>query len=218
MSRFVSLGPWLARHQRGLLLGLGGACLALTLYWASRSRLDVPPVAEVLRAELELREGRLYRRGEAAPFTGVMIERYPEGALLSRSSVVAGRLHGLSEGWYPDGQLQVRETFVHGVSHGLRTKWHPNGATQTVATIVEGQLHGRFLRWHENGLLAEDLHLNRGTPDGWSQAFHPDGRLKARVRLEHGRVVEQQFWPEGAEGNKPPALSAAGAEAARPGR
>lgn len=167
-------------------------------------------VPEVLRAELESRDGLLYRKGAAEPFTGTMIERYPDGALLSRSSVAAGRLHGLSEGWYPDGRLQVREQFVRGVSHGERVKWHPNGATQSVAQVVEGQLHGRFLRWHENGALAEELTLNRGRPDGWARSFYPGGWLKSRVRLVAGEVVEQQFWPEEARYTEQPEFTAAG--------
>ncbi len=175
------------------------ALLALALWLRAPRSAPVAGPVEVPRAELEVRDGRICRRGDAAPFTGVMVEFYPDGARLSRSEVVAGRLHGLSEGWYPDGQLQVREHFVRGVSHGERVKWHANGATQSVAVIVEGQLHGPFRRWHENGALAEELTMNRGQPDGLARAFYPSGHLKSRVRLENGRVVEQQFWPEGAQ-------------------
>lgn len=185
------LGPLLA----GVVL-LVLACAVWVQLRPGTSRPDSSLAPEVLRADLEVRDGLLYRKGAAEPFTGTMVERYPDGALLSRSGVVAGRLHGLSEGWYPDGQLQVREHFVRGVSHGERVKWHSNGATQSVATIVEGQLHGRFLRWHENGVLAEEVTLSQGQPDGWAQSYYPDGRPKSRVRLVAGAVVESQFWPE----------------------
>jgi len=187
------LRPWGAALLLALALG------ALTLWLRTPRSAPVAGLVEVPRAELEMRDGRIYRPGDAAPFTGVMVEFYPDGARLSRSEVVEGRLHGLSEGWYPDGQLQVREHFVRGVSHGERVKWHANGATQSVAVIVEGQLHGPFRRWHENGVRAEELTMNRGQPDGLARAFYPSGHLKSQVRLENGRVVEQQFWPEGAQ-------------------
>lgn len=210
------------RARRRLLPGLG-LVLALGLagaaYWWTRLSPPVSlPAEEVLRADLELRDGLLHRRGAAAPFSGTMLERYPDGALLSRSAVAAGRLHGLSEGWYPDGQLQVRETFVHGVSHGVRTKWHPNGATQSVAVIVEGQLHGPFRRWHTNGVLAEELTMNHGQPDGLARAFYPDGRLKSQVRLEKGRVVEQRFWPEGTQSAEDRPAQVAASAASPPAR
>lgn len=192
-----------------VLLGLLGVAVGWTVLLRKSGGPPGGTAAEVLRAELELRGGLLYRKGAVEPFTGVMLERYPDGALLSRSTVVAGRLHGLSEGWYPDGRLQVREHFVRGVSQGERIKWHANGATQSVAAIVEGQLHGPFLRWHENGVLAEEMTLNRGRPDGWARSFYPSGFLKARVRLAAGAVVEQQFWSEDARRTEEPALTAA---------
>ncbi len=190
--------PGFRVSPRGVLGGLVGLAglLGLVVFWPQSAR---PPETgvEVLRTELEVREGVLYRKGALEPFTGAMIERYPDGTLLSRSTVVAGRLHGLSEGWYPNGRLQVRESFVRGISHGVRTKWHPNGNTQSVATIVEGQLHGRFLRWHEDGSLAEELSLKHGEPDGVSRAYYPSGFLKAEARLESGRLVSRQFWEDG---------------------
>lgn len=196
-------GPVLAGAGTVLVLGV------LFLLWFQTPRPATATAPEVLRAGLELRNGLLYRKGAAEPFTGTMIERYPDGTLLSRSAVAAGRLHGLSEGWYPDGRLQVREQFVRGVSHGERVKWHPNGATQSVASIVEGQLHGRFLRWHENGALAEEMTLNRGRPEGWARSYYPGGWLKSRVRLVAGEVVEQQFWPEEARYSERPEFTAA---------
>lgn len=201
------------------LAGVGALLfVALLQLWFPLPRPASARASEVLRAELELRNGLLYRKGAAEPFTGTMIERYPDGALLSRSAVAAGRLHGLSEGWYPDGRLQVREQFVRGVSHGERVKWHPNGATQSVARIVEGQLHGRFLRWHENGALAEELTLNRGRPEGWARSYYPGGWLKSRVRLVAGEVVEQQFWPEEARYTERPEFTAAVPPAPGPNR
>jgi len=185
--------PW----SVAFLLALVLAALAIW-FRAPRTTPAAGPV-EVPRAKLEVRDGRIFRHGDTTPFTGVMVEFYPDGARLSRSEVVDGRLHGLSEGWYPDGQLQVREHFVRGVSHGERVKWHANGTTQSVAVIVEGQLHGPFRRWYENGVLAEELTMNHGQPDGLARAFYPSGHLKSQVRLEQGRVVEQQFWPEGAQ-------------------
>lgn len=159
--------------------------------------MGVPAVAEVDKSALERRDGRLYRQGDSDPFSGWMTETHPNGSLRSRSQVVNGQLHGLSEGWTAEGRLQVQEPFEHGRSHGIRTKWFPSGGTQSVAHIVHGELQGPFRRWHENGVLAEDVMMQEGQPHGLTLSYYPSGHLKAQVRLDQGKVVEQRFWNDG---------------------
>lgn len=181
-----------------------GVALMITLalsaaVWIMRlgsQRADLKPV-EAPRTELKLQNGRLYRLGSANSFSGLMIERYPDGALQSRTAVVEGLLQGLSEGWLTNGQLHVTEHFNGGVSHGLRTKWYPSGKKLSEAHIVDGQFEGVFRKWHENGVLAEQIQFINGQPAGVSQAWFQSGFLKARARLEAGKVVEQQFWKDG---------------------
>lgn len=213
MNPAISDGPASAQSwpRYGLPLALAGlGALLLGLYLVSPGRA-APGTA--LRSELESRGGVLHRKGAATPFSGVMLEQYPGGAPLSRSEIVAGRLHGLSEGWHPNGQIQVREEFVRGASQGTRTKWYPSGATQSVATIVEGRLQGSFRRWYEDGTLAEELQLKDGQPDGLALAYHPGGSIQSRVVARAGKVVEQRFWKEGEHpsASLAPAVAATGA-------
>jgi antitoxin component YwqK of YwqJK toxin-antitoxin module len=175
-------------------------------------RRSPPPLSEVAREALALRDGRLYRLGATTPFTGVVTERHGDGALRSRSGVVDGRLHGVSESWHTNGQMQAREHFSAGVSHGPRIKWHPNGQTLSEATIIEGRIEGVFRRWHEDGALAEEIPMKAGQPDGLSRAYYPSGFLKAEARLRNGQVVEQRFWKDGERAG--PALAATGSRSA----
>lgn len=177
----------------GLILGL----LLVVAFWFMRSRpaLEQPGVP---LSELVLVEGRLVRLGTVEePFSGWMIEHYPDGSIKSRSQVVAGVLEGLSEGWHPNGQLQIREQFVGGIAEGIVTKWHPNGVMLSEGRAVEGRFEGTFRRWHENGVPAEEVTMLRGDPEGLSRAWFPSGHLKAEVRIESGAIVHQQFWKDG---------------------
>lgn len=147
------------------------------------------PMPEVPRDQLQRVDGRWWRSGAARPLDGVMVERYADGSMRTRSEVRDGLLDGISEGWTPAGQLEVRESFRRGVSHGLRTRWYASGVKRSEAMIVDGQIDGAFVSFHENGALAESVSMKDGVPHGVSRAFHPDGRLKAEVELDHGRVV-----------------------------
>ena len=176
---------------------LGTAAVALVLSGIVVSRYfspPSPPLREVPAGELIRRDGLAFWKDDSTPFTGIIIEAYPDGSRKSRSALSNGLMHGASEGWYTNGVLQVREQFQHGVSHGLREKWFASGAKLSETTIEHGQLEGLFKRWHENGSLAEEVQMKKGHPHGISTAYHPDGSLKARVKLENGKVIEQEFW------------------------
>lgn len=162
------------------------------LFWKKPAALP-----EVLATEMARRDGLLYHGQQTQPFTGFMLEKYPGGALKSRSAIRDGVLDGLSEGWHTNGQTQVREFFKKGVSHGLRVKWYDRGTKLSEGNIVEGKHEGIFRRWHENGRLAEEVNMRQGEPDGLSQAFYPSGYLKAQATMKNGQVVETKSWADG---------------------
>lgn len=159
-----------------------------------------------LVSNLTRRDGRLYAPGAAAPFTGWMLERYPDAALKSRSQISNGVLQGLSEGWHTNGTLQVQEHFVAGVSEGPVAKWHVDGTKLSEGSARAGKLEGVFRRWHTNGVLSEELTLVGGQPSGVSRSWFPSGSLKAEVVLEQGKVVTQKFWKDG---ERPPETAVA---------
>ena len=186
------------------LLGLGIlTLLAAGLFLLAKRTSPAPRpttavgTVEVSRRQLELRSARLHQLGQTNPFSGLMLERYSNGRLRSRSAVTNGLLCGLSEGWHTNGQLQVTEHFKAGVSHGRRTKYYANGLRQSEVDIVDGKLQGVFRRWHTNGVLAEKVELADNQPDGLSLAYFPGGSLKTRALLQGGKVVAQTSWREG---------------------
>lgn len=179
-------------QPRLVLLALGAGLLGAC------SQPEAPaPLPEVPRVALVLKDGKLHRPNQSVPFTGLIVERYPGGALHSRTSVSNGVLHGLSEGWFTNGVLQVREPFVAGKSHGTRIKWHPNGTKLSEAQIADGKLNGTFRRWDESGALAEQVELRDDQPDGISEAYYSSGSLKTRVEMRAGQVVKRETFQDG---------------------
>ncbi len=192
---------WMGCHTLAGLLAAG----AVAFTGCSRPEPVAPP--EVPRVSLVMKDGRLFRPGQGAPYTGTVVEHYSPGHLQSRSVISNGLLHGVSEGWHTNGVRQVTETFVAGVSDGVRLKWYPSGAKLSEANIAGGKLNGTFRRWYENGHLAEQIELRDDQPEGESLAYYPGGSLKARVRSERGKVVGTETFKEG-EVPGPPVLTA----------
>lgn len=180
------------------LIAVVGFVALLTRRTAPTTRhVEISAPLEWSRTNLVLEDGRLRQPGGTTPFSGIMVEHYPDGILRSRSTVTNGLLQGLSEGWFTNAQIQVSEHFKEGVSHGLRTKWYLSGAKQSEAQIVDGELNGPFRKWHENGILSEQLEFAANQPEGISFAWFPSGSLKARVAMKRGQPIEQEFWRDG---------------------
>lgn len=199
-----SLGPRIGVVPL-VIIALAAVILLAVGWWCARPA----KLLEVDRSTLALRDGALYRVGDTTPFTGLMVERYPDGTLKSRASISRGVLDGLTEGWHTNGQLQVREYFHRGLSDGTRVKWYANGAVESEAQIAAGKLEGTFRRWRPDGSLAEKVQLRDNLPDGISMAYYPSGFLKRRVQLEAGKVVAEESWNDGehralAESDRPP--------------
>ena len=184
------------------------ACVALSvtaallgLWWVrSRHQLPSAPAAalvELARTNLELRPSGWFRTGQTNPFTGILLDYYRGGQLMSRSVVSNGLLNGMSEGWHTNGQLQVRETYRANLSDGIRTRWYANGNKLSEAAVVHGQMTGIYRRWYEDGKLAEEIPMQNGKIEGEGRAYYPSGSLKATVKYEAGKAVQQKVWQDG---------------------
>ena len=175
-------------------------CLAgaFTIYLRhSQRRQSIAPAPEIVRRDLVQTDGRWFQASHTNSFTGIMVDRYPDGARLLRCEISNGLPNGVSESWYTNGQLQVREHFKNGVSHGLREKWHENGARLSQASIVEGKVTGTFQSWHDNGQLAERIEMKLGKAEGTAWAYYASGFLKAETTVRDGNVLERKVWKDG---------------------
>jgi len=176
----------------------------LGFLWTHRMRT---PPAEIERTQLVSKNQKLYLPKSDIPFSGIMLEHYPGGALQSRSEIAGGLLNGFSVGYYTNGQAQVEEHFKNGVSEGLRRKWYASGAKLSEANIITGKLSGPFRRWHENGLLAEEVQMMDGVPHGKSVSYYPSGFVKIEVTLDRGKMLKQRSWKDGEGGRQGDAMT-----------
>jgi antitoxin component YwqK of YwqJK toxin-antitoxin module len=182
-----------------LLLPLA-LCVAFGLTLLSSLRPVRKPTVllpELVRTNLVRLDGLWCETGHTNPFTGVLLDYYPNGVLQSRSVVSNGLLNGLSEGWHTNGLLQIREFYHANLSDGLRMKWYPDGKKLSESNIVFGKMQGIFRRWYDNGKLAEEIPMRDGKIEGVGRAFYPSGFLKTELEMHNGEVSQSKSWEDG---------------------
>jgi len=189
------LRPAIAIAVAVFAVGLVAVMWIIMARQATKSHPGPPP--ETPRREMVQNAGLWYRQGQTNPFTGCMVDYYPNGALLSRCEISNGLPNGLSETWYTNGQIQVREHFKDGVSHGQREKWHENGSRLSLAMIADGKVNGTFRSWYDNGQLSERIEMRAGKPDGTAWAYYPSGFLKAETSVHEGDILQRTSWKDG---------------------
>lgn len=104
----------------------------------------------------------------------------------------------------------VRVYSKEGKRSALFTRYHPNGQLWQYLETVSGRCHGKYEEWHENGSLSIRAHLIEGVGDltesaastwvfdGLSEAFDPNGVLKASIYYEKGLLHGvSRYYEEG---------------------
>ena len=142
--------------------------------------------------EIELRDGLVFRRAEATPFDGLLVENWSAARRKAEVPVRRGKVHGVTRGWYENGTREVEETFRVGVSHGWRTRWHANGAIKSQVWIQHGTLCGSFREWHPNGRLARVTPMKAGQPDGLVRGWEMDGSSGGLAVVKAGKPVARE--------------------------
>ncbi len=173
------------------LLGVGILCLLVLLvgaqfFWSRAVVVTVSKLVELSLTNAVQKNGRFFASDGVVPFSGILVDYYPSGALRSRTSIQEGRIDGLSRGFYENGQLQIEERFRAGVSHGLRTKWRADGSKLSAGKIVNGVFDGKFVKWHPNGTISQEISMKEGQAHGVSKSWDEEGGLLSEVSMTQG--------------------------------
>jgi antitoxin component YwqK of YwqJK toxin-antitoxin module len=89
-------------------------------------------------------------------YTGEVVERAPDGAVVAVTTYWQGVEDGPSAEWYPTGEPKYEGLVRFGTAVGVHRSWHRNG---TVAAYDEFSDEGRLVlrrRWEDTGELVED--------------------------------------------------------------
>ena len=102
------------------------------------------------------KNGRLYRKGLLdEPFTGTVVESFPDGSISLETSYYRGLPHGQQNRKFPSGNPALQANFDQGVLVGVKSRWWPSGFLREEAYWSEGKYIGRRL-WDRTGRLIKE--------------------------------------------------------------
>ena len=108
------------------------------------------------------KNGRLYRRGlEDEPFTGTVVESFPDGSLSLSTTFYQGKPHGFQKRSFTNGEMAAEIFFDKGMLSGTRSKWWENGQIREEEYWSNGKFMGRRL-WDEAGRLIREEIVPQG--------------------------------------------------------
>ena len=117
--------------------------------------IDTFPTVD--QGETEMRKnGRLYRRGiEDEPFSGTVVESFPDGSLSLSTTFYQGKPHGFQKRTFPGGAMASEIFFDKGMLSGTKSKWWKTGGIREEEYWSNGKFRGRRL-WDEAGRLIRE--------------------------------------------------------------
>ncbi len=122
-----------------------------------------PPLAIVRNAQdpaIHLVRGALVVDG--VPFTGELVDRYPNGQWIYQRSFRDGREDGVHTGWWEDGRLHFVYTYSNGVLEGEAREWYRDGSPYRVFHYVAGHETGLQQMWYADGGLRASYEVREG--------------------------------------------------------
>ena len=107
--------------------------------------------------------GVVYRDGLNEPFTGRVVDHFPDGKIKHESTYLNGQHHGLQVKYFENGNRSFEATFDNGTLSGITSRWWPNGLKRQEDFWSEGKFYGRKL-WDATGRLVREERITSPNP------------------------------------------------------
>lgn len=77
---------------------------------------------------------------ERIPYTGMVVEKYPDGTPRAEASFIKGRKDGMERFWYSNGTLKEESQWFDGQPDGIMQTWNQEGDIQRIVRFKRGEL------------------------------------------------------------------------------
>lgn len=112
---------------------------------------SLSPATVEKHGDLEVREVDGHMLVGGVPFTGRLIERFPNGNIYLNTGYVDGIKNGYEYQFAFTGARQMVWHYVGGLKHGRQTGWFIEGPIRFMHSFDFGLLHGTQTDWYMTG-------------------------------------------------------------------
>ncbi len=143
-------------------------------------------IIELADSCISNRQDILFYRGK--PFTGIIIDKYPNNYLALKSVFMNGLLEGKQAKWYSDGsKLEVRD-YHENRKVGTHQGWWENGQMKFEYFIENDVPIGTHREWYMKGQLYSLFNFDKnGQPEGVQKMWFENGQIKSNYIIKDGR-------------------------------
>lgn len=77
---------------------------------------------------------------ERIPYTGMVVEKFPDGTPRAEASFIKGRKDGMERYWHANGKLKEESHWFDGQPDGIMQTWKEEGEVQRIVRFKRGEL------------------------------------------------------------------------------
>ncbi len=143
-------------------------------------------IIELADSSISNRQGVLFYQEK--PFTGIVIDKYPNNHLAMKNNYLNGMLEGKQEKWYPDGSKMEVRFYQENRKSGEHRGWWENGQMK-YEYFIENDIPIKTHReWYKNEQLYSLSNYNQeGQPEGEQKMWFENGQIKSNYVIKDGR-------------------------------
>jgi antitoxin component YwqK of YwqJK toxin-antitoxin module len=124
-----------------------------------------------------LKDDGLYYNKQGKVYTGIGYEYYADSTIRSESTIVDGKLEGMTKIFFENGKLEEIRSFKKGMMHGKWEKWNKDQVRVAEANYKNNLKDGKWFVWDDKGTLRYDMTYEQGKKVGTWYMYDDKGKL-----------------------------------------
>ena len=137
--------------------------------------VEVTDESRVNLTDLEQIDQAYYFKGE--PFTGICEEQDNSGLILSKLTIVDGKIQLVTT--YDDfGNIEEKTEWKNGKPNGLHKNYYASGELKGEATFKDGIIDGLLKQFFKNGEIKSQCEIKKGVKNGFHKYYYESGNIK----------------------------------------
>ena len=142
--------------------------------------------------KVEVKEEKVYLKGQQTPFTGVVEKKYPNGRVEATLEVKDGKLNGKTFVYSEDGKVKKEENYINGLMEGVERAYYPSGKLEFEVTNKNDLRNGIERHYSEEGKLEIEIPYLHGSVEGLVKRYDENGKVVEQAMYKNDKEVKKK--------------------------